>query len=328
MRLLVGALLVQLALGGAFVALAVNDFPGLGGGGDDSETARLASAPPPAGSPPAGSAETRPAPTVPRPRVDRFDEDRAFALMREQVERYGPRPAGSEASRRLAVRLRSLLPNGRFETVPGGLRNVVGHVPGRRPVVVIGAHSDTEATIPNHVGANDGAAGTAAVVEIARAMRRARRPANAPEVRFVLFDGEEEPVGSAPQNFYRDALRGSKAYVRRHRSAVREMLLLDYIANKGVRLWRETLGTRSMWERIRAVGRRIGVGAVFPNDDQGAILDDHVPFRRAGIPAVDFIDFYYRYADSDQDTPDKLSPRSFDAVGETVVEYLRGLRSP
>jgi hypothetical protein len=323
-RLLVAALLVQLALGGAFIALAVNDFPGIGG--DDDEPARSApgTPAPAATSAPAGSAGA----TVPRPTVDRFDEDRAFALMRDQVETYGPRPAGSEASRRLAARLRRLLPNGRFEAVPGGLRNVVGHVPGRGRSVVVGAHYDTEATIPGHVGANDGAAGTAAVVEIARAIRRARRPANAPPVRFVLFDGEEEPGSGGSGDFYRDALRGSKAYVRAHRSSTRQMLLLDYIANKGVRLPREALGSQSLWERVRTAARRVGVGPVFPARDGPEILDDHVPFVRAGIPAVDFIDFDYRYADSVRDTPDKLSPRSFDAVGETVVDYLRRLRSP
>jgi len=310
-RLLVAALLVQLVIGGAFIALAVNDFPGIGSSDDDK--------------PPARSDDARAgAPVVPAATVDRFDEARAFALIREQVERYGPRPAGSEASRALADRLRPLLPNGRFEAVPGGLRNIVGYLPGRRPAIVVGAHYDTEATIPGHVGANDGAAGTAAVVEIARAMRRERRRVGAPELRFVLFDGEEEPKGSPPERFYRDALRGSKAYVRAHRATTRELVLLDYIANRGLRLPREGSSTRTMWERVRASAGRVGVERVFPRAvGQGVVFDDHTPFLRAGIPAVDLIDFSYRYADTLRDTPDKLSTRSLDAVGETIVEYLR-----
>ena len=311
MRLLVAALLVQLVIGGAFIALAVNDFPGIGSGDDDKPAAR---------SPDARAA----VPVVPAAIVDRFDEARAFALIREQVERYGPRPAGSQASRELADHLRPLLPNGRFEPVPGGLRNVVGRLPGRRPAIVVGAHYDTEITIPGHVGANDGAAGTAAIVEIARAMRRQRRPAGAPELRFVLFDGEEEPKGSPPERFYRDALRGSKAYVRAHRATTRELVLLDYIANRGLRLPREGSSTRTMWERVRASAGRVGVERVFPRAvGQGVVFDDHTPFLRAGIPAVDLIDFSYRYADTLRDTPDKLSTRSLDAVGETVVDYLR-----
>ena len=56
--------------------------------------------------------------------------------------RLGPRPAGSPASRRLAEQLRKALPHGEFQEVPGGLRNVVGFVPGRDPsrTVVLGAH--------------------------------------------------------------------------------------------------------------------------------------------------------------------------------------------
>jgi hypothetical protein len=309
-RLLVAALVVQLALGGAFILLAVNGFPGFGGGGDDRAPAR--------------SRDARAAgPVVPHAKTNRFDENRAFALLREQVERFGPRPAGSEASRNLATYLRPLLPNGHFETVPGNLRNIVGHLPGRRPAIVLGAHYDTEITIPGHVGANDGAAGTAAVIEIARSLARARRSKDAPELRFVLFDGEEEPIDSEPGNFYRDALRGSKAYVRAHGATTRELLLLDYIANRGLRFPREYSSTRPLWERVRAAAERVGVKRVFPPTTGTDILDDHTPFLRARIPAVDLIDFSYRYADTLSDTPDKLSPRSLDAVGETIVEYLR-----
>ncbi|MDQ3675995.1 MAG: M28 family peptidase [Actinomycetota bacterium] len=99
----------------------------------------------------------------------------SFALLREQVRRYGWRPAGSRALRRLAVRLRGLLPRGRFEAIPGHPRHVVGSIPGRGPAIVVGAHYDVEATPEGFVGANDGAAGMAAVVWVARALATARR---------------------------------------------------------------------------------------------------------------------------------------------------------
>ncbi len=123
----------------------------------------------------------------PRPTVDRFDEGRAFAEVRRQVA-IGPRPAGSAASRRLAARLRRALPGGRFEAVPGGLRNVVGRLPARgsgarEKAVVVAAHYDTK-DLPGFVGANDGASGTATVVELARAL--ARRPAPAQPARDPL----------------------------------------------------------------------------------------------------------------------------------------------
>ena len=272
------------------------------------------------------AAATGPLPAVPVARTNRFSAERAMALIRQQVA-VGQRPAGSPRLRALAAKLRPLLPNGRFEDVPNhpGLRNVVGVLPGRRPAIVLGAHYDTVTRPRGFVGANDGAGGTAALIEIARVLRAEHRPRNAREIRFVLFDGEEEPPGST--DFATDALRGSKPYVRAHGRTVGTMILLDYIANKGLRLPREGSSTPALWARMRAAAARVGVGAVFPPRVQTSILDDTTPFLDAGIPAIDLIDFSYRYSHTTQDTVDKLSLRSLDAVGESVVELLRELRA-
>jgi hypothetical protein len=302
---------VQLALGAGIVLVAVNGWPTIGAKNEPSRATSAAGA---AGSTAAGGAAT--AQGAARP--NRFNAHRAFALIREQVERYGPRPAGSAASRRLATRLRRLLPGGRFEAVPGGLRNIVSVVRGRRPAVVIGAHYDVDAHPPGFVGANDGAAGTAAVVELARSLRK--RAAGARELRFVLFDGEEEPLGTPDSEFYDRALRGSKAYVRAHARAVGKMVLLDYIANRDLQLPREASSDPVLWEQLRVAARRVGALAYFPEGEQLGILDDHTPFLRAGIPAIDLIDFSYRYRDTVDDTVDKLSLSSLDAVGESVAQ--------
>jgi glutaminyl-peptide cyclotransferase len=293
--------------------LAVNGFPLIGGGGgDDAATAPQRA--------------TAPTAAVPAARLDRFDAARAFGLIRTQVA-VGQRPAGSAKLRALAERLRRLLPSGRFEAVPGhrGLRNVVGVLPGRRPAIVVGAHYDTEARPRGFVGANDSAAGTAGVIELARALRALPRAANAREVRFVLFDGEEEPPGST--DFLADALRGSKAYAAAHAREVGALILLDYVANEGLRLPREQTSSRALWERMRAAAARVGVQAVFPPTTQNGILDDHTPFLERRIPAIDLIDFSYRYKDTLRDTVDKLSPRSLDAVGEAVLELVRELQT-
>jgi len=304
---LVVALVVQLVLGAGLILVAVNGFPLIGGGGD-------------------GRSDRAPAvaPAVPKPSADRFDAPRAFALIRRELS-YGQRPAGSPQLRRLAEVLRRELPNGRFEPVPGhpGLRNVVGTLPGRAPAIVVGAHYDSEYHPKGFVGANDSAAGTAAVVELARDLRST----SGREVRFVLFDGEEEGPGCPNARFDKCALRGSRAYVAAHRGEVGQMVLLDYIANRGIRLPREGSSTPALWARVRAAANEVGVGAVFPPTDQVTIYDDHTPFLRAGIPAVDLIDFSYRYADGLQDTIDKLSVASLDAVGETVYALVSELRA-
>ncbi|MBB4662516.1 M28 family metallopeptidase [Conexibacter arvalis] len=267
-----------------------------------------------------GGGERRAA--VPAANGDRFDGGRAHADVRAQVAR-GPRPAGSGASRQLARWLRARLPGGRFEAVPGGLRNVVGVLPGSRPAIVVGAHYDTKA-IPGFVGANDGAAGTAVVLELARALRRSGRPAGAPELRFVLFDGEESPDDSA--DFYSSGLRGSRAYVRRHADELGAAIVVDFVGQRGLRLPREGGSDEAVWERLRAAAARVGVGAVFPDRAVGEILDDHTPFNRAGVPAVDLIDFRYDCFHRACDRLDRVDARSLDAVGEALTELLRQKR--
>jgi glutaminyl-peptide cyclotransferase len=239
-----------------------------------------------------------------------------------QVEE-GPRPAGSAASRELAEHLVPALPDGALEPVPGGLQNVVGVLPGSDPAIVVGAHYDTEATIPNHVGANDGAAGTAAVIEVANALER-ELPAEHREIRFVLFDGEEEPPGCPDAEFEQCALRGSKAYVEAHPGEVGELILLDYIANAGLQIPREANSDPALWNQLREAAATVGAEDFFPAEGDGrfAIVDDHIPFVRAGVPSIDLIDFEYEYADTAQDTADKLDPEALDAVGETVTELV------
>jgi glutaminyl-peptide cyclotransferase len=260
-----------------------------------------------------------------RAAVDRFDGARAWADLRRQVA-LGPRPAGSATLRGLARELRSRLPRGRFERVPGhpGLRNVVGTLPGRRPAVVVAAHYDTK-LLPGFVGANDGAGGTAALLELARVLRRTRRPAGAPELRFVFFDGEENPDDRA-RRFYAGGLRGSKAYARRHGGQVRALVLLDFVADRDLAIPREGGSDPKLWERLRAAARRVGTERWFPPGTAGTVLDDHTPFTRRGIPAIDLIDFSYACWHQLCDDLDHVSERSLDRSGETVLELLRSWR--
>ncbi|HWI08831.1 MAG TPA: M28 family metallopeptidase [Solirubrobacteraceae bacterium] len=290
----------------------------------DGMTARAQAPAPAPGTPGTASAPG----LAPLATARRFNEVAAFALLREQVLRYGWRPAGSPALRRLAVRLRALMPRGRFESIPGHprLRNVVGTVPGRKPAIVVAAHYDVEAEPKGFVGANDGAAGTAAVVTLARAFARLKRPRGARELHFVLFDGEEEPAGCAP--FEACGIRGSRAYAARHHRAIGDLVLLDYIAEKhGMSFPRELNSDPRLWARLRSAAKDVGVGSIFPAGTAGtAIIDDHVPFIERGVRAIDVIDFDYPQRDTLQDDLDAVAERSLDAVGEAVHLLVARLR--
>jgi glutaminyl-peptide cyclotransferase len=259
---------------------------------------------------------------------DRFDANRAWRLVELQLA-SGQRPAGSPQLQRLAVKLRALLPSGSFEALPGepGLRNVVGTLPGKKPGIVVGAHYDTLASPRGFVGANNGAAGSAIVIEAARALRRMHAGPGAREVRFVLFDGEE-PAKVLPEetaDFYHEGLRGSRAYVAGNPGRTSDMILLDYVGNRGLFLPREGTSTEALWNRLLVAAREAGAEPFFSSEEGTAIEDDHTPFLRAGVPAVDLIDWRYP-GHTLADGLDKLSRKSLDAVGETVVQLVGELR--
>jgi Peptidase family M28 len=293
-KLLGIVLAVQVALGVTLVALVATDnLPFTGDHEADGSPARPAAM-----------------------HVNRFDGAAAFRLLRRQVE-LGPRPAGSPESRRLARLLRRIVPRGRYQEVPGGLRNVIGTVRGREPgYVVVGAHYDTK-DIPGFVGANDGASGTAVVAELARSIRRPRHT-----IQFVFFDGEESPRGS--DDFEADGLRGSKVAAPAFADA-RAMVLLDFVGDRRLSIPREGNSDPLLWRRLRAAARRVGAGPVFPDRMSGNVLDDHIPFLDAGVPSIDLIDFTFPCWHRRCDNMSAVSERSVDAVGETVHELLKAL---
>ena len=219
-----------------------------------------------------------------------------------------------------------MLPNGGFEPFPStgpqrGLRNIVGDIPGRAPAILIGAHYDSEYHPKGFVGANDSAAGTAGVIELAQRLR-SELPADHPEIRFVLFDGEEEGPGCPNSQFATCALRGSRAYAAAHPGQASDMILLDYIANKGLQIRREANSNLALWDQLRRAADEVGAERYFPPGTAPPVIDDHIPFLEQGVPSIDLIDFTYRYADTVEDTPDKLDPAAFDAVGETVSQLV------
>jgi hypothetical protein len=254
-------------------------------------------------------------------RTDRFDSAAAYQLMREQVG-LGPRAAGSRASRELGDRLRRMLPQGRFASAPGGLRNVIGGVVGRDPSrqVIVGAHYDTKDE-PGFVGANDGASGTAVAVELARTLKTRQI---GPTVVFILFDGEETPRGTPDSQFEQKGLRGSKAIAPGFKDA-EAMILLDFVGNRELSTPREANSDDALWAKLRAAAQRTGNGAAFPAATTGAISDDHLPFIEQGVPSIDLIDFDFPCWHKPCDDLSAVSERSLDQTGETVLQLLTTL---
>ena len=114
---------------------------------------------------------------------------------------------------------------------------------------------------------------------------RTKRPAGAPELRFVLFDGEEATNDKA--DFYLSGLRGSqglRAPPSRRAARARRCSTSSPTSTCGSRARQGSDPT--LWARLRAAARSGSApSAAFPDDALGEILDDHTPFaarRRAG----------------------------------------------
>lgn len=284
-----------------------------------------------------------------------FDGDRAFEQVRKQVE-FGPRPAGSaelEKTRNYIIdQLKSYglrVTTDEFQaTTPIGERkmaNVTAELPGEsNDVVIISSHYDTKYFKDfKFVGANDGGASTGALLEMARVMA-----ANKQKLRltywFVFFDGEEafcfdwdechNPNPADPKTPLPDHTYGSRRYVaqlieKNELKRVRAMILLDMMGYKNLRLGRDDISTAWLQDIVWQTGKQLGYGSQFVNAREGVGDDDHGPFLRAGIDALDIIQLStYRSSDgtdywhTKEDTLDKISAKSLKMVGDAVIVSL------
>lgn len=262
-----------------------------------------------------------PAKRAPAAASGRFDGAAALRWVQRQVD-LGLRPAGSAASRKLAKMLRNAIPKGRYQSVPKGLRNVLGTVPGRDPkrLVVVGAHYDTK-DIPGFVGAVDGASGTAVVTQLARTIKpRQLRPT----IVFAFFDGEEAPRGIPDSRFEKYGLRGSKVAARTLRDA-EAMILLDFVGEKDLSIPHEDNSDKKLWRKLRAAAATAGVIEHFPPDLYPPVSDDHLPFIERGVPSIDLIDFDFACWHETCDDMSQIGESSLDATGETVIRLLATL---
>jgi Zn-dependent M28 family amino/carboxypeptidase len=204
------------------------------------------------------------------------------------------------------------------------MHNVIARFPGRsgRAVVFTG-HYDTK-WMPGirFVGANDGGASAGFLLEMARSLSgRSRRD----DVWLVWFDGEE----AFGQWSDTDGIYGSRHLAKlwgaeRKLERIKALINVDMIGDRNLGILREVQSTPWLVQLIWQTAARLGLGRHFL-DEGGPIEDDHAPFVRARVSAANLIDFDYPYWHTEDDTMDKLSAESFQAVGTVLMEVLNRL---
>jgi Zn-dependent M28 family amino/carboxypeptidase len=165
----------------------------------------------------------------------------------------------------------------------------------------------------------DGACGAGILLEVGRIVGAAS-PGDI-GVDIALFDGEDYGK-EGDLDYY---LLGSKHFVANLEGYRPEnAILLDMVGGVGTRVGREAYSqenapalTDTLWARAKRLGLDY-----FVDRDGPPIVDDHVPFLRAGIPAVDLFGYDYPHWHRLSDTPDKCSPNLIGQVGELLVDFL------
>ena len=296
------------------------------GSGDPSVSAAAAAAPQPAGD------EAPPA-----EKTGGFDGKRAFAHVVKQVG-FGPRPSGSAAIGELQEYIQSELTSYgcKVETdsfsadTPVGrlpMKNIVGKIPGEKPgIIMLATHYDTK-RLENFVGANDGGSSTAVMLELARLLCPKH---GAYQVWITFLDGEEAvKEWSDRDSRYGSRQMAAKLAVSGEIPKIRAFLLADIVGNHPLRFMREGNSTPTLTDLVWKTAANLGYSSVFVNDST-PIEDDHLSFRKRGVPVVDVIDLIEiqrTYWHTPQDTLDKVSATSLATTGHVFLESVKQLQS-
>lgn len=284
------------------------------------------------------------APAGPTPGRPLFDGAAAFDLVETQVS-FGPRVPGHPGHERqlawMLARLDSLAPEvvaDTFEHVTTGLTrlelvNVVARYrPDLTRRVLLLAHWDTRPTSDQAVGesrratpvpgANDGASGTAVLLELARMMHGTPPPLG---VDLLFVDGEDYGPTS------KDMFLGARRYAERLPPDGRPVygVLLDMVGDADPLFLMEgnsVAYAQPVVQRVWRAAARLGYSVVFPQMAGPPVNDDHIPLNEAGLPTANVIDFMYgpanTYWHTPEDTPDKLSAETLRMVGEVMAELV------
>ena len=288
------------------------------------------------------------------PKLAKVNGERAMELVKKQLD-FGPRHLNSEAAEKCANFIadfgRKLGYNVKIDIWSEGsgknsrvFRNIICTKQGKgSQSVVCGSHYDTKILkdYPKFQGANDGASSTGLLMHMMEQIAKSKDWNNHCTIQFVFFDGEEALVEftghySSLENTNTDGLNGSRRFVRNmymkgDNTRCRGMLLLDMVGDKDFKLTIPSNSTDWLVDKTKQIAKQLGLSQYVSELQADGFVDDHLPFLQAGVSAIDLIDFEYgvqtgnngagSFWHTDEDTIDKLSPKSLEICG-TIFKHL------
>lgn len=280
-----------------------------------------------------------------------FDADSAYTYLARQVA-FGPRVPNTDAHKEAGDWIVGELKShgavvteqkAQLKAFDGTLlnsRNIFGQInPEAKGRILLLAHWDSRPWADKDPdpskrnfpvdGANDGASGVAVLLEIARQL--SLNPINKGiDILFVDAedwgsDGDDESWALGTKYFVENP--PVKGYSPEY------AILLDMVGGDGATFCREYFSERSaprIAEEIWSKAHQLGYDKMFLNSMGSAIMDDHVQLIKAGIPAIDIIE-YHPEGDigfnsrwhTTTDNLDGISKSTLKAVGSTLLQFLR-----
>ncbi|KKN07090.1 hypothetical protein LCGC14_1070750, partial [marine sediment metagenome] len=211
-------------------------------------------------------------------------------------------------------------------------------------IVILGAHYDSRARATRDPitsnrsrpvpGANDGASGSAVLIELARVLHAQKKNLSS-QIWFLFFDAEDQGRDNSYGINGWGWVEGSKQFVNdisdfydSETEKFEAMILLDMVGGENLKFINEQYSTSSLLDELFKIGRKLGYTSQFPSNPQSAeITDDHRAFVNIGIPSADLIiNFWdnsgWPYHHTTQDDISRISNFSLEVTGKTIEQFI------
>tara|TARA_B000000565_G_scaffold255642_1_gene236911 strand:- start:1275 stop:2171 length:897 start_codon:yes stop_codon:yes gene_type:complete len=279
--------------------------------------------------------------------IPQFDGKHSYDFLLKQCE-FGPRNPGSIGHLQFSKYLEEFLSGIDNEIIVQNF-NYKEHITSKtqngknfiiqfnkesRERLLIGAHWDTRSISDEEteldkrelpvLGANDGASGTAVLMELALVFRDNPPPIG---IDLVFFDAEDVGISGQPTTFAMGSEYFSKNLpIKKPQNAI----IVDMVGDKNLKIPIERFSYKTNPDLVKelwSLAEELDLEAF--NYTLGyEIYDDHVPlWENAQIPAIDIIDFdypnpFYNYWHTQNDIVENCSPQSLQQVGTLLLNYI------
>lgn len=303
--------------------------------------------------------DTKPDVQVKKTTTPDFNADSAYAYVAAQVA-FGPRVPNTAGHKACGDYLASELRRHgakvyeqeailtAYDNTGLQSRNIIGSFnPENKKRILLFAHWDTRPYSDHDPdpakyrtpldGADDGASGVGALLEIARQLGQKSPEAG---IDIIFFDAEDYGVPEFARSQYADTgdtwCLGSQFWAKNPHvpNYTAEFgILLDMVGAKNAVFYKEYISMRYAARYVDEVwktARNLGYGKYFINAEGGGVTDDHeFVIKGRNIPCLDIINYdpqsekgFGDHWHTQKDNMDNIDRNTLKAVGQTVLEVV------